>query len=130
MLPGRRTFWAGWALLLIPFLAPACAPPDHATADAPPPRRPLVLLTDTTQWRAGQLANYRAGLEKEGYRVLVSGYPGETPTALVARLPWLLQPGVDRFVYDVRLSGAAGADSLRQALQSLGHPARVELLMD
>ncbi len=124
--------WAGGvlALLLIPFLAPACAPPDQANADTQPPRRPLVLLTDTTQWRAGALANYRVELEKEGYRVLVSGYPGETPAALVARLPWLLQPGVDRFVYDPRLSSAAGADSLRQALQSLGHPATVELLTD
>ncbi|MBC6993188.1 hypothetical protein QWY85_20720 [Neolewinella lacunae] len=125
-----RGGWAGLPLLLIPFLAPACAPSPPAAAAAPLPPRPLVLLTDSTQWAAGALGNYRAKLEKEGYRVLVSGYPGETPAALVARLPWLLQPGVDRFVYDVRLSGAAGADSLRQALERLGHPAELDLLAD
>lgn len=114
-------------LLLLLWLAPACAP------DQPPPppaaAQNLVLLTDTTRWAATTLRQYKDSLTTAGYRVLVSGYPGETTTALLARLPWLLQPGVDKFIYDDRLAGSKAGDSLRLFLEQRGHPAPVVRLI-
>jgi hypothetical protein len=110
-------------LLLLTFIAPACAPNE------PPPERAvsrnLVLLTDTTQWNNDHLEAYKDSLTAAGYRVLVSGYPSESAAELSARLPWLLQPGVDLFLYDERLSGKPGKDSLMNFLNTTGHPARV-----
>jgi len=65
-------------------------------------------------------------LSAAGNRVVISGYPGETAAELTARLPWLLQPGVDYFFYDHGLSGRAGEDSLRQYLNRTAHPAGVK----
>ena len=111
------------ALLLLPFLAPACAPNE------PPAERVLpqnvVLLTDSTQWETSALTAYKDSLTSAGYRVLVSGYPNESAAALTARLPWLLQPGVDLFIYDNRLAGEAGKDSITNFLKRSGHSASV-----
>lgn len=111
------------ALLLLAFIAPACAPNE------PHPKkqiaRNLVLLTDATSWEHGHLDRYKDSLTAAGYRVLVSGYPGESAGELSARLPWLLQPGVDLFLYDERLAGRAGKDSLVNFLKAAGHPAGV-----
>ncbi|MFT5999261.1 MAG: hypothetical protein ACI81P_001718 [Neolewinella sp.] len=104
-------------LLLLTILAPACAPKDP-----PPPSESLqnlVLLTDTTQWEATALHHLQDSLATSGYRVLTSGYSGETATELLARLPWLLQPGVDVLLYDDRLAGAAAFDSLFQQVGEL-----------
>ncbi|MEO0733266.1 MAG: hypothetical protein AAFZ52_10555 [Bacteroidota bacterium] len=101
---------------LILFLAPACAP------EKTPPTKNLVFLTDTTQWSPRAI---RDSLQKAGYRVLISGYPGETASELQARLPWLLQPGVDVLLYDPRLAGPATFDSLQKQLKD--HPAEVKL---
>lgn len=87
-----------------------------------------MLLTDTTRWLPGELQHYRDSLEAEDYRVLISGYPGESPAELTARLPWLLQPGVHVFVYDPALAGPAGADSLRTTIARLGREIPVEVL--
>ncbi len=111
-------------LLLLPFLAPACAPNEPPPANALPQN--LVLLTDTARWQPGHLAAYKDSLVAAGYRVLVSGYRGESAAELSARLPWLLQPGVDLFLYDDRLAGQAGADSLTNYLKVTGHPALVQ----
>lgn len=89
-----------------------------------------MLLTDTMTWAPKGLDRYRDSLEAENYRVLVSGYPGETPAELAARLPWLLQPGVELFLYDPTLAGKEGADSLRRALESLGREIPVRLIRD
>lgn len=115
-------------LLLLLFLAPACAPTDAPPGKPPSSAKPLVLLTDASTWTAADLEHYRDSLEQENYRVLVTGYPNETPAALTARLPWLLQPGVDLFIYDEALAGPAGTDSLRAALQRLGHEAELTVL--
>lgn len=111
-------------LLLLLAIAPACAP-EPVAANNGPAARNLVLLTDTTQWTPGHLMNYRDSLTAAGFRVLVSGYPQESAAALAARLPWLLQPGVDVFIYDERLAGQAGLDSLRAYLARIQHPARI-----
>lgn len=103
--------------LLILLLAPACAP--EAPPSPPAKSVAVVLLTDTTQWPAGELTMFRDSLETSNHRLVVSGYPGETPTDLVARLPWLLQPGTEKIIYDPRLAGPA-ADSLRAAIERLG----------
>jgi len=87
------------------------------------------LLTDTTQWASSTLKVYKDSLENEGFRVIISGYPGETAAQLAARLPWLLQPGVDLFVYDEKRAGAAGGDSLVNYLELQGHPAEVRSVM-
>jgi len=84
-----------------------------------------VLLTDTTRWSPPALQAYRDSLTDADYRVLISGSPGESAEALMARLPWLLQPGVDLFIYDERLSGPAAQDSLRAYLTRYAHPAKV-----
>ena len=97
-------------LLLPTFLVPACAPNEP-----PPPSVTsgnLVLLTDTTQWETATLHHLQDSLATSGYRVIISGYPGETVDELMARLPWLLQPGVDILLYDDRLAGGAVFDSL------------------
>lgn len=96
-------------LLLLTVFAPACAPND------PPPsvsQQNLVLLTDTTHWQASDLHQLQDSLMMSGYRVITSGYPGESTEEIMARLPWLLQPGVDVLLYDDRLAGAATFDSL------------------
>jgi hypothetical protein len=128
-LPVSRLAMPFIALLLLAVFAPACAPNE------PPPERTiprnLVLLTDTTQWKDGHLKSYKDSLTSTGYRVLVSGYPGENAAELTARLPWLLQPGVDLFLYDKRLAGDAGKDSLVNFLNMHEHPAKVsEIIHD
>jgi hypothetical protein len=97
-------------LLLLTVFAPACAPKDPP----PPPAtlQNLVLLTDTIQWEATTLHHLLDSLAASGYRIIISGYPKETTEELMARLPWLLQPGVDVLLYDDRLAGAATFDSL------------------
>lgn len=116
------------SLLWLLFVAPACAPADDQvgqTEDAAGSTTPLVLLTDASGWKEQDLAAYKDSLGAEGYRVIVSGYRGETAAELTARLPWLLQPGVSLFLYDEQLAGPAGADSLRRALPRLGSNASV-----
>ncbi|MFK8161478.1 MAG: hypothetical protein AB8H12_03360 [Lewinella sp.] len=110
-------------LLLLTFLAPACAPKDSP----PPPAtlQNLVLLTDTTQWEAAKLHHLQDSLSANGYRVMTSGYPGETADELTARLPWLLQPGVDLLLYDNRLAGTAVFDSLVRQVGVLSPPTQV-----
>lgn len=115
-----------FASLFILFLAPACAP-----AEPPPPTtRALatVVLTDTTIWQKEELAALRDSLEGAGNRLVISGYSGETPADLVARLPWLLQPGTGRILYDERLAGPAAADSLRALLSRLERDVPVVVL--
>jgi hypothetical protein len=97
-------------LLLLTVFAPACAPNEP-----PPPTKKLqhlVLLTDVKQWNGGSLITYLDSLKNEDYRVIISGYAGETADQLTSRLPWLLQPGVDMFLYDEKLAGTVGYDSL------------------
>ncbi len=86
----------------------------------------MVVLTDSTTWSPPRLQAFRDSLQGEGFRVLISGYPAETAAEMVERLPWLLQPGVDVFLYDERLAGPAARDSLENALSRLGHPATVQ----
>lgn len=124
--PRYRVLAVFLALLFLTFLAPACAPNEPPPASAPP--KNIVLLTDTSQWESGQLTAYKDSLTTAGYRVLVSGYPGESAAELTARLPWLLQPGVDLFLYDHKLAGQAGQDSLTNFLNTMNHPAKVRLL--
>lgn len=107
------------SLLFILSFAPACAPNVEPSDGEPEKARPLVLLTDTLSWKPGDLVAYRDSLESENYRVLISGFSGESPTQLVVRLPWLLQPGVALFLYDESLAGPAGGDSLRAVLQRM-----------
>jgi len=90
----------------------------------------LVLLTDTTQWKPPVLHRYKDSLQRAGYRVIISGTAGETAEELLARLPWLLQPGVDVFVYDERLVGSAGLDSLAAYLTRASHPATILALSE
>lgn len=117
------------ALLLVFCLAPACAPSSDKEGKAEQQNpRPLVLLTDASTWAEEDLTTLKDSLEAAHYRVLVSGFSDETPEQLVARLPWLLQPGVSLFLYDEALAGATGEDSLRNALQRLGHDAPVQVL--
>ena len=125
---GRNKSWGAvfLTLLLLPFLAPACAPNEPPSKRTVP--KNLVLLTDTSRWEAGRLVTYKDSLGKAGYRVLVSGYAGESAAELTARLPWLLQPGVDLFIYDNRLAGKAGKDSLVSFLKASGHPAGLGFL--
>lgn len=108
--------------LLVLALAPACSPNEPP----PPPPRPVhvVLLADTTAWPPGRLARLRA-TRPPGQRLLVTGFPGETTTELLARLPWLLQPGVDTFLYDTMSLGPTGADSVRTFLREWGTPVPV-----
>ncbi|WP_026232245.1 SGNH/GDSL hydrolase family protein [Neolewinella persica] len=112
------------ALLLLTFLAPACAPKDPPSP--PATLQNLVLLTDTTQWEATTLQSLQDSLASSGYRVITSGYPGETAAELTARLPWLLQPGVDVLLYDDRLAGAALFDSLVQRVGLLSPHTEVQ----
>ena len=93
------------------FLAPACAP-DAPSAPPEAPRRNAVILTDTTRRSATALNHLRDSLRARNYRVLVSGYPGETAAELNARLPWLLQPGVHLIVYDSLLAGPGAVESV------------------
>lgn len=111
------------SLLLLLFIAPACSPNEPS----PPPSVPknLVLLTDAARWIPTELQHYKDSLTAAGYRVLLSGYPGESAADLLARLPWLLQPGVDKFIYDDRLAGPAAGDSLDNYLRNRRHPATV-----
>ncbi len=111
------------SLLFVPLLAPACAPAENIS-EAILPTRHVVMLTDTLQ--TGHLVtDFRDSLLAAGDRVLISGYPGETAEELMARLPWLLQPGVDLFIYDQDLAGKPGEDSLRNYLNRMAHPAKV-----
>lgn len=111
------------SLLFIPLLAPACAPAENISAKELPTRH-VVMLTDTLQ-TGHQITNLRDSLLAVGDRVLISGYPDETAEELMARLPWLLQPGVDLFIYDQDLAGKPGEDSLRNYLNRMAHPAKV-----
>ncbi len=118
-------------LLLVLFIAPACAPDhtyDEAGTEVDDTQIPLVLLTDASTWEKEDLQALKDSLTEQRYRVIVSGFTGETAAALTARLPWLLQPGVGLFLYDERLSGAGAADSLRSALDRLGKETPVQLL--
>ncbi|MEM6770866.1 MAG: hypothetical protein AAF597_09805 [Bacteroidota bacterium] len=116
-------------LLLVLLFAPACAPNDASvTVKKPRTLKPLVLLSDADSWTSSGLDAYRDSLTKAGYRVLVSGFAGESTTELTERLPWLLQPGVELFIYDEKLAGPDGADSLRSALERLGQDTPVEIL--
>lgn len=119
--------YRGFTLLIFLAIAPACAPASEEKVEQLP-LSPLVLLTDEATWTAVELQHYRDSLELEHYRVLVSGYADETPAELMARLPWLLQPGVSLFIYDVALAGPAASDSLRNALRRLGHDTPVKVL--
>lgn len=113
-------------LLLMVFLAPACAPND-----APPPpatSQNLVLLTDTALWEATELQHFQDSLATIGYRVVTSGYSGETAIELTDRLPWLLQPGVDLLLYDDRLAGAPAFDSLLRRVTLLSPHTEVQQL--
>ena len=111
-------------VLLILLLTLSSCLPD-VPPPPPEPTQNLVLLTDTTYWLPGELNAWRDSVLAEDYRLIVSGFPGETAADLVARLPWLLQPGVDRFVYDPRLAGPEGYDSLQTALTRWGHHAEI-----
>ncbi len=79
---------AGLALLL------ACQ------ANTPPPMeeasQPIYVLVimDTAQDESAWLRTYRANLPP-ATTVAVSGYTQEPCLAILSRLPWLLQPGVD-----------------------------------
>jgi hypothetical protein len=86
----------------------------------------VVVLTDTIQWEATALHHLRDSLTASGYRVIISGYPKETTEELMARLPWLLQPGVDVLLYDDRLAGRAAFDSLMQKIGLLSPHTVVE----
>ncbi|SEP99953.1 hypothetical protein [Neolewinella agarilytica] len=112
-----------FSLLFIPLLAPACAPAENTVEEVLPVRH-VVILTDTLQ-NGHLIAGFRDSLTEAGNRVLISGYPGETAEAITARLPWLLQPGVDLFIYDQKLAGKPGEDSLRNYLDRMAHPAEV-----
>jgi len=120
----------GWIALLFTLVvwAPACAPDRQSPETEPAPKK-LVLLTDSTDWAPGELNDFRQIKEAEGYRMLISGTPGETQESLLARLPWLLQPGVDVLLYDPELAGPGTTDSLVARLGSLAHPARVRSLV-
>jgi hypothetical protein len=111
------------SLLFIPLLAPACAPADNTVEEVLPVRH-VVVLTDTLQ-SGNLMAGFRDSLIGAGNRVLISGFPAETAEELAARLPWLLQPGVDLFIYDQKLAGKPGEDSLRNYLDRMDHPAEV-----
>lgn len=111
------------SLLFVPLLAPACAPAENTVEEVLPARH-VVVLTDTLQTGHG-IRGFRDSLIGAGNRVLISGYPEETAEGLTARLPWLLQPGVDLFVYDQNLAGKPGEDSLRNYLDRMAHPAEV-----
>lgn len=124
--PVYRAITVFLPLLLLPFLAPACAPNEPLPARVP--SKNIVLLTDTSLWKTGKLTAYKDSLSATGYRVLVSGYPGESAAGLTARLPWLLQPGVDLFIYDNKLAGEAGKDSLINYLKANDHPARIQTI--
>lgn len=110
------------SLLFVLLLAPACAPPEDVSET--PPARHVVLLTDTLK-SDKLITHLRDSLVAAGNRVLISGYPEETAEQLTARLPWLLQPGVDLFIYDQDLAGKPGEDSLRNYLSRMEHPAEV-----
>lgn len=108
-------------------LAPACAP-EKETQEASPPKK-VVVLTDSTSWQPGGTVETKVNrLRKEKVRLLISGSPGETGEDLIARLPWLLQPGLDTLYYDANLAGEATADSLRTFLRAQSHPAIVKLI--
>ncbi|MEL7160981.1 MAG: hypothetical protein AAFN92_09490 [Bacteroidota bacterium] len=117
----KKVNLSSWIIPLILTLAPACAPQDSSSE----PRKNLVFLTDTTRWPKTEWRAYRDSLEQTNHRIIISGYPEETATELRARLPWLLQPGVDVLLYDPRLAGSAGWDSLRLFLKD--HP--LELIL-
>ena len=114
-------------LLSLLLLTCAACLPDRREPPPPPDFR-VVVVADTSRWAAGELLRLRADYAAPNFRLLITGYPGETAPALTARLPWLLQPGVDRFLYDTISLPPAGLDSLRRFLERSGHPASVDVL--
>ena len=122
-------------LLFVLTLAPACSPDpppaDPVTNPAAPAARThqnIVFLTDSTVWGAGKLDAISSAVTMRGDRMLITGNPDETPASMTERLPWLLQPGVDVFLYDARFLGQDYADTLRNWLSENGHAAEVKVL--
>ena len=109
--------------LLVLLFAPACAP--EKAPDVRRISRPTVLLTAAESWSGNTLEAFRDSLESTGHRVVVSGYAGETAADLATRLPWLLQPGTTLILYDIKLAGPAGADSLRTVIDRLNRAVEV-----
>ncbi|MTB51890.1 hypothetical protein [Lewinella sp. W8] len=117
----RLLRWSGWTLLVLLLLAPACTPKENNTQSEERSEH-LVLLTDAARWPEGRLAALKDSLQDENFRVVVSGYPGERTDELLARLPWLLQPGIDLMLVDPDFLSPAGVDSLKTFLAERGQP--------
>ena len=91
------------ATWLLVFVLLGCGREQASTAESGPGEdeiRNAVLLIDTLRTRARARDSLREVLESDGYRVLLSPTTGEEVGETVARLPWLLQPGVGVIVYD------------------------------
>ncbi len=54
----------------------------------------VLLLADTTRFPISSQTTYRSRWPA-AVKLVVSGYGNESPKAILERLPWLLQPGVD-----------------------------------
>ncbi len=120
-----KSNYLSWAIALLftSIIAPACSPEKTSLSPAVSTR--VVLLTDSTKWRTDRWLRLKKQLSDNGHRVLISGEADESARSLSERLPWLLQPGVDTFYYDLRLAGRAGADTLLARLGAADHPAAV-----
>lgn len=81
-----------------------------------------MLLTDAERWPEDRLAALKDSLQDNNFRVVVSGYPDERTDELLARLPWLLQPGIDLLLVDPDFLSPAGVDSLKTFLAERGQP--------
>lgn len=67
----------------------------------PPPSTYTLVLTDTTVAAPSWLGDYNKKTSL-GNKTVISGFPHETPDEVIARLPWMLQPGVDTLLIDQR----------------------------
>ncbi|NJC26447.1 hypothetical protein [Neolewinella antarctica] len=113
-------------LLYVLAWAPACAP--NGPTEEKARQLKVVILTDSTAWVDDRIRKLGAQLASEGARVLYSGDSTDSATTLTARIPWLLQPGVDVIYYDTALAGEGTGDSVASVLLRLGHPAELIFL--
>lgn len=75
----------------------------------------VLILTDTSMGTSQWVVDYRKE-QLNRAKVVVSGFPGEAAAAVLARLPWLLQPGVDTLLIDTAFlqNPARLCDSVRK----------------
>ena len=87
-----------YSIFLFSLMLASCQP-DQNVEKANLSSTYVLILADTSTQVPPWLINYRKSSLKNN-KIVVSGYPAETHNELLARLPWLLQPGVDTLIID------------------------------